>query len=60
MVSYRQLLDVLKEMNDNDLDNTVTVYSPYQDEYFAVEKTRVSDCSIDVVDPGHLILIITT
>jgi hypothetical protein len=48
------------EMNDNDLDNTVTVYSQCQDEYSFVEKAIVSDVSIDVVDPGHLILIITT
>jgi hypothetical protein len=43
-------------MNDDELDNTVTVYSPVADEYFSVVETMVSDCSIDVVDPGHLIL----
>lgn len=57
-MTYRELLDVLRAIEPERLDDTVTVYEPYDDEYIAVVGIGVSaDETNDVLDPGHIYLI---
>jgi len=55
-MTYRQLLEALKELHPDNLDNTVTVYTVEQDEYFAVSGTGI--CDDGVLDDGHPFLIV--
>jgi len=53
-MTYKELLEALKELPTERLTDTVTVYEPYEDEYIAV----IDTCSAisDVLDEGHLVL----
>lgn len=56
-MTYQQLLDWIKTIPSDKLENTVTIFDNYLEEYHPVE-----DCdyivSSDVLDEGHPILII--
>ena len=59
MMTYKELLEELQQLDPARLDDTVTVHDPYQDEMIAVVHTGVAeedDC--DVLDPGHFYLVL--
>ena len=54
-MTYRELLKALQEMPEERLDDTATVFEPYEGEYVAlidVAEVRGSD----VLDDGHIVL----
>ncbi len=56
-MTYRELLDALKYLPKDRLDDTVTVYNPLEDEFFAVSEIEEADETVhDALDPGHLFL----
>lgn len=61
-MKYRELLDVLKKMPEDRLDDDVSIYDPELDEFFETE-TNVStdspdDPSSGILDPGHLYFVL--
>ena len=57
-MTYRELLEKLQAMSADRLDDTVTVYEPYEDEYIAAVELVESTEENDVLDPGHLIMVL--
>ena len=55
-MTYRQLLEAIKELRPENLDDTVTIYIVEEDEYFAVVSTGI--CDDGVLDDGHPFLIV--
>jgi hypothetical protein len=54
--TYRDLLDFLITMSDQDLDQCVTIYTP-SDEYIGIQSFELSDeGDNDLLDHGHLYL----
>ena len=58
LLSYRELFNLLKALNEEDLDQTVTIYSEKQDEYFPVLIEIHTIEKTDTVDKDHKVLII--
>ncbi len=54
-MTYRDLLNELKSISEEQLNQTVTVYVS-GDEYFPVDETGIA-ANDDVLDPGHFVLI---
>ena len=57
MLTYRDLLISLRNLTNEQLDNSVTLYNKVEDEYSGIIELRFSDDECDVVDPGHLLLV---
>lgn len=57
MITYRELLNKLKSLDEVDLDTTATIFLSESDEYFAVNKIEVTK-EDDVLDADHLILVV--
>ena len=57
-MTYNDLIKALKMIPKERLEDTVTVFDPSADEYTAVEEAQVSDYDTDVLDPGHLFLVL--
>lgn len=55
-MTYRELLEALKELPQENLDNTATIYKVEDDEYFAITGTGI--CDDGVLDDGHPFLIV--
>lgn len=55
-MTYRQLLEALKELHPDNLDNTVTIYTVEEDEYYPVSGCGI--CDDGVLDDGHPFLIV--
>jgi hypothetical protein len=55
-MTYRELLDRLEGLSDDELDSDVTVYDYEMDEYFP--STDLTFSVDDVLDDGHPILLI--
>ncbi len=57
-MSYKELLEQLQNIPQEHLDDTVTVFDSYTDEYTAIIDTDVANEEFcDVLDPGHFYLI---
>ena len=57
-MSYKELLEQLQNLPQERLDDTVTVFDSYTDEYTAIIDTDVANEEFcDVLDPGHFYLI---
>ena len=57
-MTYKELLNELLKLNPERLEDTVTVYEPYEDEYISVIDTdKVVETQCDVLDDGHFVLI---
>lgn len=56
-LTYRQLRNTLNVMDPSHLEDTVTVYSEEEGEYYPVSEMRFST-EDDVLDAGHLYLIL--
>ena len=52
-MTYRELLNDLKKMKVERLDDTVTVFNPADEEFTAVVDGEFSDDEVDVLDEGH-------
>lgn len=57
-MTYRQLLELLKQLDPSRLDDNVTVFDVKSEEYLGVSHTEVIAVT-DVLDEGHLVLVIT-
>lgn len=58
-MTYRELLDLLDEVPEDHLHDTITIYDPVCDEYFAVvDSAFAEEETNDVLDDGHLYLIL--
>jgi hypothetical protein len=57
-MTYQQLLEKLQSLNKEQLNQTVTIYEPYEDEYIAAIDAGFSeDATCDALDPNHFYLI---
>jgi hypothetical protein len=56
-MTYKDLLDQLMTLNAEQLDQTVTVHDPYQDEYIAVVHT-ITTSEADALDEDHFCLVL--
>ena len=56
-MTYKELLDQLMMLDDEQLGQTVTVHEPYQDEYIAVVHTATTS-EADVLDENHFYLVL--
>jgi hypothetical protein len=58
-MTYKDLLEELQNMDEKQLEETVTVYDTYTDEYTAViDVDRANEQFCDVLDEGHTYLIL--
>lgn len=58
-MTYKQLLEELQTLTPEQLEATVTINEPYNDEYIAVVYSNIAEeASNDVLDPGHYYLIL--
>ena len=57
-MSYKELLEQLQNLPQERLEDTVTVFDSYTDEYTAIIDTDVANEEFcDVLDQGHFYLI---
>jgi hypothetical protein len=57
-MTYKELLEQLQNLPQERLDDTVTVFDSYTDEYTAIIDTDVANEEFcDVLDQGHFYLI---
>jgi hypothetical protein len=56
-MTYKDLLDELMMLDSEQLEQTVTVHDPYQDEYIAVVHTNTTS-EADVLDENHFYLVL--
>ena len=54
---YKELLEQLNKLTFEQLNQTVTIHDPYQDEYIAVVHTATTSES-DVLDENHFYLVL--
>jgi len=59
-MTYAELLNQLYQMPKDRLEDTVTVYDPSQDDFCGVLTTNTSGDRNDVLDPGHLFLVLNS
>ena len=57
-MTYRELFEMLRNINPERLDDTVTVLEPHENEYIPVICAFESSENNDVLDPGHLFLVL--
>ncbi len=56
-MTYQELLDQLTMLSEEQLQQTVTVRDPYEDEYIAVVHTNTTN-DADVLDEDHFYLVL--
>jgi len=54
-ITYRELLEELKKLSEEHLDDNVTTYDMYDDEFYPVDGWGIQD-EDDVLDEGHFYL----
>jgi hypothetical protein len=60
-MTYKQLLNELKKLPKERLEDTVTVYDPDRDDFCSINHAEVStDDANDVLDPDHFYLVLTS
>jgi hypothetical protein len=56
-MKYKELLEELLLLNEDQLNQTVTTFDPYTEEYTAIAHTeKTSEC--DVLDENHFHLVL--
>ena len=56
-MTYKELLEQLQALPKERLEDTVTVYEPYEDEYIAIIETGIAqESETNVLDDGHFYL----
>lgn len=56
-MTYKELFQQLSTLTEEQMNQTVTVHDPYQDEYIAVVHTETTSDS-DVLDENHFFLVL--
>lgn len=56
-MTYKDLLNQLMMLSEEQLEQTVTVHEPYEDEYIAVVHTATTS-EADVLDENHFYLVL--
>lgn len=56
--SYQDLLEILKELSEEDLHQTITLYMENMDEYFPVVIEIHNVESTDALDKNHKVIIL--
>jgi hypothetical protein len=56
-MTYKELLDQLLMLTEEQLQQTVTVHEPYQEEYIAVAHACITN-EADVLDEDHFYLVL--
>jgi len=57
-MTHRELATELDSLDDNLLQNDVTVYIEVLDEYYPVKEFVFTDADDDVLDNGHPLLVV--
>ena len=57
-MTYRSLRKILQEMDEMRLDDEATVFSIADDDYHPIECTEIVDDRNDVLDEGHMVIVI--
>lgn len=57
-LTYRKLKEAIEAIPENQLDDNVTIYDPADEEFYQALTTEITDEEVDVLDPGHLIIVI--
>jgi hypothetical protein len=58
-MNYKDLLNKLQALTPEQLNQTVTIYEPYEDEYIAAIDVGFSEeANCDALDPNHFYLIL--
>jgi hypothetical protein len=55
-MTYKELLDQLMMLDEEQINQTVTVYEPYEEEFIAVVHTATTS-EADVLDENHFYLV---
>lgn len=55
--SYKDLLEILTELSEEDLDQTITLYMENMDEYFPIVIEIHNVEATDVLDQNHKVVI---
>jgi hypothetical protein len=56
-MTYKQLIRELSLLNDEQLNQTVTTFDPYNNEYTAIVHTETTSES-DILDENHFYLVL--
>lgn len=56
-MTYKELLDQLMMLDAEQLEQTVTIHDPYEDEYIAVVHTETTS-EAGVLDENHFYLVL--
>jgi hypothetical protein len=56
-MTYKQLLEEISLLNDEQLNQTVTTFDPYTNEYTAIVHTETTSES-DILDENHFYLVL--
>ncbi len=56
-MTYKELLDQLMMLDEEQINQTVTVYEPYEEKFIAVVHT-VTTSEADVLDENHFYLVL--
>jgi hypothetical protein len=56
-MTYKELLEQLMHLNEEQMSQTVTVRDPYEHDYIAVVHTEITSDS-NVLDENHFVLVL--
>lgn len=56
--TYRELLNALNNLSEEDLDNIVSIYDIENDEVYPVKGITISDETIPQLDLNHFLLVV--
>jgi hypothetical protein len=56
-MTYRQLIEKLGTITSERLDDNVTAFDPYAEEFIPIIETETSNEENDILDKGHFYLI---
>ena len=56
-MTYRQLIQKLNTITSERLDDNVTAFDPYTEEFIPIIDSAITDENIDTLDTGHFYLI---
>jgi len=52
-MTYRKLLEIIAKFNEEQLDQDVTIYEPYEMEFYPATDVLFADENNDVLDEDH-------
>lgn len=58
-MTFKQLLEELQAMPEDRLEDTATIYEPYDGEYYAISGVGIArEEDNDQLDPGHFYMVL--